>query len=148
MQTTKWGKPGWRLKHSVASEYPDNPSIDDKKLYKCFICHMANVLPCIYCRLSYRQFIGELNIDDGLKDKHSINHLIYSVHNKVNDKLRTQGYLNNINPSFDQIEKKYNRPKVYEDCGWDFLYAIAYNYPINPSECDKYNYKIFFTKLK
>ena len=148
MQTTKWGPPGWRFLHSIVSEYPNEPTIDEKNIYKCFIIHIANILPCIYCRISYRIFVNELNIINWLKNKRSLTYLLYLIHNKVNDKLRHQGYLNTENPSFIEIEKEYNRPKIYEDCGWDFMYAIAYNYPVNPSECDKYNHKIFFTKLK
>ena len=68
MQTTKWGPPGWRLLTSIASNYPQNPTDCDKKLYQCFFCHLGNVLPCIYCRKSYRQFIGELPMKDWIKN--------------------------------------------------------------------------------
>ena len=148
MQTTKWGPPGWKFLHSIISEYPNDPTIDEKNIYKCFISHIANILPCIYCRISYRNFVNELSIVSWLKNKRRLTYYFYLIHNKVNDKLRQQGYLNDKNPSFSQIEQKYKRSKVYTDCGWDFIYAITYNYPINPSDCDKYNHKIFFTKLK
>ena len=31
---------------------------------------------------------------------------------------------------------------------WEFLHTLTFNYPINPLESDKYNYKLFFLNLK
>ncbi len=148
MQTTKWGPPGWCFLNSIVSNYPNNPTDFEKKLYENFFRHLGNMLPCIYCRQSYHQFINELPLNNWIKNNHTFMYNFYLLHNKVNDKLRSQGYLNKKNPSFESIRKKYIRNKNYEDCGWDFLYSIIYNYPANPTEVDKYNYKTFFSQLK
>lgn len=147
MQTIKWGPPGWRLLNSIASKYPNRPNSSDKKLYKCFYCHIGNVLPCIYCRQSYRQYIGEIPIKDWLNNRREMLYRLYLVHNKVNDKLRNQGYLQSEDPQFREIYEKYEREAVYDDCGWDFLYSIIFNYPLNPTEIDKYNYRLFLNQL-
>jgi len=148
MQTTKWGPSGWRLLNAIASNYPDEPTDFDKNLHKCFYCHLSNVLPCIYCRLSYRQFTCELPVKNWLKNKYTMQYYLYLIHNKVNDKLRKQGYLEKDNPPFSEVEHLFNGEKIYDDCGWDFLYAIIYNYPVNPKDVDKYNYRLFFSKIK
>lgn len=148
MQTTKWGPPGWRLLHSISSIYPTDPNPQDRYIYQFFFTQISNVLPCIYCRQSYRQFIAELPIQPWLDSRQSLMYYLYLIHNKVNDKLRQQGYLNSPNPPFKEVLGMYDREKTYQDSGWDFLYAIAFNYPVNPHESDKYNYKIFFQQLK
>ena len=122
MQTTKWGPDAWCLFGSIVANYPCNPSESDKRLYQCFFCHLGNILPCIYCRLSYREYIEELPIQDWLSNCKKLRYFLYLFHNKVNGKLRSQGYLKTPNPLFSKIEKEYNKPIVYNNCGWDFLY--------------------------
>ena len=147
MQTTKWGPSGWRLLNSIVSNYPNHPVTSEKNLFRCFFYCLANVLPCIHCRISYRQFISDLPIKCWLKNKCTLQYYLYLIHNKVNDKLRKQGYLHTDNPRFSKVKKHYDSIRGYDDCGWDFLYAIIYNYPIIPKNVDKYNYRLFYSKL-
>src|SRR2546422_732439 len=86
MQTVKWGPPGWRLLNSIIFNYPEKPTLCDRKLYLCFFCHVGNVLPCIYCRRSYRQFIDELPVKDWLNNAKDLRYHYYLIHNKVNNK--------------------------------------------------------------
>lgn len=39
-------------------------------------------------------------------------------------------------------------PKIWGPSGWLFLHTVTFNYPTNPSEEDKKNYKEFFDSLK
>lgn len=39
-------------------------------------------------------------------------------------------------------------PKIWGPSGWLFLHTITFNYPTNPTEEDKKNYKLFFESLK
>jgi hypothetical protein len=148
MQTTKWGPSGWRFFSSIVFNYSDHPTDSEKRIYKCFFCHAANILPCIYCRHSYRLYMAELPIKDYLENSASIRQHQYLFHNKVNDKLRGQGYLTTPDPPFSQFIDEYDREREYDDCGWDFLYSIVFNYPEHPSDLDRYNYRIFFDKLR
>jgi hypothetical protein len=73
----------------------------------------------------------------------------YLVHNKINEKLRKQGFLHDPNPSFKEVIKKYRREKK---CfiGWNFLYSVIYHYPHNGDELSKRRrdaYVQFFTLL-
>lgn len=147
MQTIKWGPSAWKLFRAISSEYPNKPIKEDEQRYCCFFEHVGNILPCIYCRISHRQFIKELPMNDWLHSRYCVEYHLYLIHNKVNDKLRKQGYLKKKNPSFKKVKQMYDKPKIYEDCGWDFLYAVVYNYPITPNGVDKYNYKLFFEQL-
>lgn len=145
MQTTKWGPDGWKLLHLITFNHPGGSS----KSLKCFTIHVGDVLPCIYCRNSYREFTSELPIED-FDDPFE---WLYLIHNKVNHKLRKQGYLDEPDPNYGDIVRKYTQlsKKVSPSrftIGWDFLYAIIFNYPIKPCPVDKYNYRMFFRILR
>ncbi len=150
MQTTKWGPDGWKFMHFLTFKYPDQPDQSHEKKYQSFFTHMGNMLPCIYCRNSYRGFIIDIPLSEWLMNRYAVTYWLYLIHNKVNDKLRKQGYLHEKNPAYKTIcrrYKQYNNDNTL-DIGWDFIYSIIFNYPEKPGPVDKYNYKIFLKKLK
>ena len=65
---------------------------------------------------------------------------LYELHNKVNNKLRTQcaddpAVINpGEDPSFDEVEEKYRKMKPDNVPGRDFLFSVAVNYPDDPEE--------------
>lgn len=152
MDTSKWGKPGWQLVHSIAlccDKMDEEEFQRSKKYIKRFYTSMQHLLPCIYCRRSYTSYIKELPIDSFL-EKQQIFKWTYLIHNKVNKKLRTQGYSIDDDPSFDEVCKQYEKYNTYKIHGWTFFYCIAFNYPIK--KCDlssrRYNAHLtFFTSL-
>lgn len=107
MKTTKWGPPGWQFLHTIAHNYPEVPTVQDKINYKLFYAQCEHMLPCKYCRQSYQQYIIELPIDDFLDCRASVAYWLYLIHNKVNDKLRQQGYPVSENPPFMEVCGKY-----------------------------------------
>lgn len=153
MDTSFWGSPGHKLLHSIAycysfNNFSENPS---KNIIKSFFKSIKYVLPCIYCRRSYSKYIKELPLRD-IKDNNYFK-WIYKIHNKINDKLRKQGYLTKQNPKYDTILRKYNTFVKKINCmvGWNFLYSIVFDYPSYHFEISKsrYNgYITFFTNLK
>jgi hypothetical protein len=157
MDTRFWGPDGWRLLHSISQTYPERPNKIEMNTYKIFFESLQYVLPCIYCRLSYTEYINELSIDDYLNNRHELSKWVYLIHNKVNNKLRKQGLLHYKDPSFEEVYKKYE--KFVEDIkngecieipGWNFIYCIVFNYPINIDHIEtvrKNHYDIFFTYL-
>ena len=156
MDTSKWGKPGWQLIHSIAiccDEMVTDQYDNAKKYIKRFYTCIKDLLPCIYCRRSYASYIKELPIDPFL-EKQQIFRWTYLVHNKVNAKLRLQGYAIDPDPSYKEVLGKYEkyRSTTYKNKihGWTFFYCIAFNYPIK--RCDlsekRYNAHLtFFTSL-
>jgi len=79
----------------------------DAANYKIFYEHMANMLPCKYCRESYRRFLKKLPIDLFLDCRESLTVWIYLLHNLVNDKLRSQGYPIEDDPPIQEVHRKY-----------------------------------------
>ena len=135
MDTRFWGPDGWKLLHSIAEGFPDNPSDDIKNIYTEFFGCLKYILPCIYCRNSFAEFTEKLKINTTSKD--TLIKWLYDIHNMVNDKLRKQGFLNDKDPDFNNIKKQYhnyvidiNNTNCVNMPGWDFIYSIVFNYPL------------------
>jgi hypothetical protein len=109
MNTTKWGPHGWKFLHSIAFNYPEHPTLDQREQYRIFFHACGWVLPCRYCRESYQGFIRELPIEEFLDSQNSLAYWLYLIHNKVNHKLRTQGHPVTNDPSFGEVCDFYRR---------------------------------------
>lgn len=159
MDTRFWGPDGWQLLHSVAVTYPERPSDRTKQVYKEFFETLRLMLPCIYCRNSFFQFVDELPIDPYLKDRKTLNYWVYLMHNKVNDKLFNQGLHVEYGDDFIAMHRRYldlvqsiNKEPCKDTIpGWDFIYSILFNYPKKRSfsneESDRYKAYVDFFYL-
>ena len=156
MDTRFWGPPGWILLHTLAYAY--KPSL--KSEYSIFFDNLKYVLPCIYCRVSYTEYIEDLPIHNFLDSRDNFFNWLYQIHNMVNNKLRSQGLLNWENPSVDEIKNKFkDLSKEFNQCkirdksimGWNFLYCIAFVFPEdgkNTAQTSQYHgYLVFFNIL-
>lgn len=88
--TKIWGGPGWTFNHSVTFGYPIEPTDEQKQQYRDYFVSLGNVLPCKYCRESYKKFIstGETALtDEALTNRESLTKWFYRVHEAVNNKL-------------------------------------------------------------
>uniref|UniRef100_A0A6C0LSC6 thiol oxidase n=1 Tax=viral metagenome TaxID=1070528 RepID=A0A6C0LSC6_9ZZZZ len=88
--TKIWGSAGWILNHSITFGYPSNPTDEDKHRYKMYFISLGDVLPCKYCRESYKKFIiqGETALTDNvMKNRETLTTWFYKIHNAVNNKL-------------------------------------------------------------
>lgn len=131
MDTRFWGPCGWVLLHGIVNNYSENNNSNKKEEYKLFFNSLPYVLPCIYCRRSLTQYYQELPLtDEILNNKGTLCKWIYDIHNKVNEKLRSQGLNNKKDPSFSSVCKKISKKDYCKinKC-WNFLYSIAMNYP-------------------
>lgn len=88
--TKIWGAPTWESLHSITFGYPIEPTAQQKHDYREYFMAVGNVLPCKYCRESYKKFITEgdteLN-DDVLKNRENLTRWLYRIHQAVNHKL-------------------------------------------------------------
>jgi len=157
MDTRFWGPDGWKLLHSITIGYPDKPTEVEKETYRLFFNCLKHILPCIYCRRSYTQYIAELPVEGYLGSKKKLVEWLYLLHNKVNDKLRKQGLNPYPDPPLKEIQDRYtnfvkeiNAANCINMPGWDFLYCILFNYPEKKHEIEterQINYVIFFNYL-
>jgi len=105
MQTRVWGPAGWIFLHSIAQNYAENPTPEQKENYLNFFRLVGDVLPCKYCRDSYKEFISEPDTflsEEVMKNRKTFTKWLYLIHNKVNYKLDVTGV-----PSFKQVTEKY-----------------------------------------
>ena len=103
--TALWGPSAWIFIESVAYGYPIEPTQDHKNNYRQFYESIGDVLPCKYCRESYKQFIttGDTKItDDVFKNRNTLTEWIYNIHEKVNNKLRV-----NYGMTLNEVRNKY-----------------------------------------
>jgi len=101
-----WGPPMWVSLHSISFSYPINPSEPDKQKYKQYFTLVGDILPCILCKKSYKEFIktGETKLDNEvMSSRDNLTKWLYNLHNKVNFKLGV-----NYGVSFEDVCKKYN----------------------------------------
>ncbi len=106
MNVKIWGPPMWVSLHTISFSYPINPTNIDKQNFKQYFTLVGDMLPCILCKNSYKEFIksGETKLDDEVMlNKDNLTKWLYHLHNKVNFKLGV-----NYDVSYDDICKKYN----------------------------------------
>ncbi len=100
-----WGPGLWIGLHSITFGYPVKPTEEQQKNYKQYFILQGDVLPCKYCRESYKQITssGKTKItDEVFKNRETITRWLYDVHEAVNKKLGV-----NYNITYEDVVKKY-----------------------------------------
>lgn len=156
MDTRFWGPSGWQLLHLIAQEYPaDNVDGMTKRRYELFFNSMKDVLPCKFCRESTSNFMAqeEFALHPAMKSRKTLTQWLYSLHNRVNKKLRDQCAEDSRvicppeDPTYEQVYNIYQEllhvdPEVPP--GMDFLYCIVFNYPKNKEEITSDKVQAYF----
>lgn len=144
MDTRFWGPSGWKLLHYITYVYPQNPTRKLQTLMSKFLRTLPYILPCKFCRFSLTCYMREDPPQEYLNSPVSFRKWLYRIHNKVNDKLRSQNLNPSPNPTFitvDNFYKKWLREGQTETCHlstfWDFLFSTAYNHPKEASRHSK-----------
>lgn len=105
MITKIWGPHAWFLLHSISFCYPTNPTYKDKQNFKKFFELLGEVLPCSYCKESYKNFINEgvTKLDDSvMENQTTLTKWLYYIHEAVNDKLGVT-----YDVSYDDVVNRY-----------------------------------------
>lgn len=116
--TKIWGPPLWESLHAVTFGYPMEPTDETKEKYKAWLISLGDVLPCSYCRNSYKQFIKDGDsalTDNDLLNRENLCKWGYRMHNRVNNKLGVD-----YGVKYEEIVYKYEsyRAKcVHKDSG-------------------------------
>tara|TARA_B100001123_G_C14517961_1_gene713134 strand:- start:45 stop:509 length:465 start_codon:yes stop_codon:yes gene_type:complete len=85
MNPELWGPKMWFYIHTLAINYPDNPSNEDRKHYYNFFYNIRYTLPCGSCRRNYNIHLNEIPIK--LDSKMHLFNWTVDMHNKVNELL-------------------------------------------------------------
>jgi len=79
------GRSSWQLLHTMAANYPERPSREQKDKMVRFIDSMSEFYPCEKCAAHLRQYIKEN--PPGVSSKTSLAMWFCHLHNSVNGKL-------------------------------------------------------------
>jgi len=108
MEPNIWGPDAWTFLHSITLNYPDNPTIQDKKYYLDFFNILPNLLPCSICRQNLSKHLSDLPIKFYLNNKLNLCKWLVEIHNKTNKDLgkKTITY----SKFLEIYKKKYSNP--------------------------------------
>ena len=80
-----WGKHAWITIHCVASDYPINPTNQDRNNYRNFYMSLPNVLPCAKCRNNLAIHLKKIPLTDyDLSTRSTLLKWTIDLHNIVN----------------------------------------------------------------
>ena len=136
MDTRFWGPSGWQLLHLIAAD--PKPSQQRQTAIAEFFNLLEYVLPCKYCRASFHDYMEEQPLTAAIVgDTDAFGHWVYAIHNRVNDKLRSQGLLKTVNPSWCSVRDRYAQlqkglctpDKDSQPLGWNFMTSVAFATP-------------------
>jgi hypothetical protein len=103
IRTGAFGPPTWHSMVLIAMGYPkNNPTKEQRRIYKQYFTIIGEVLPCNLCRTSYRKFIKQVPLSPiVLSSRKKLVFWIFKIHNLVNKKLGCKQLKR------DKFEKKY-----------------------------------------
>lgn len=96
LSTKHWGPSGWHFLFScIMGAYPvkltnSKEHQEIKKHFRQLFYNLQYVMPCIFCRESYKLFYKELPIKNFLKGRIQLMFWLYLIRDKVNQKLIQQ----------------------------------------------------------
>lgn len=109
-----WGKYCWNFIHLITLEYPENPSIEDKKKYYEYFFALQKILPCEKCRNNLKRHLNKYPLTDQvLSCRTNLVKWGIDIHNVVNyytgkSLLSYNEGMNEINKLVDIGGKKNN----------------------------------------
>ena len=113
MDPTVWGPKLWFVIHTIALNYPNNPTYEDKRVMEEFFNNLKSIIPCDKCRIHYRQRLERNPIINYLDNKESIFRYTINLHNQVNKSLNKKIY------SYDEVvqiyKEHYNKDAVEKE---------------------------------
>lgn len=96
--TKYWGPAAWNfLFTSILGRYPVRINTSDdleiKQAFKCTLTSLSIMMPCIFCRNSFKGFLEELPIEPYLIGRIELMYWLYQMKDKVNKKLIKSEYV-------------------------------------------------------
>lgn len=109
MDPTVWGPKLWFVIHTIALNYPNNPTYEDKRVTEEFFNNLKYTIPCGKCKIHYRQRLERNPIINYLDSKESLFRYTIDIHNQVNKSLGKKIY------TYDEVVEIYREHYNKED---------------------------------
>jgi hypothetical protein len=82
-----WGPKLWFVIHTVALNFSDNPTYQDKRNHEDFFNNLVYIIPCDKCRIHYRERLNKYPIIQHLDNSDKLFRYTIMLHNDVNEML-------------------------------------------------------------
>lgn len=84
----QWGPHLWYYLHFSAANYPDQPTVDQQKKMKDWLCSLAVTIPCKNCSHHFNKYIEEHkhNLNQICSCREHLFRFLVDIHNKVNQR--------------------------------------------------------------
>jgi len=103
MLTTVWGPAMWHFLHTMSFNYPNEPTVLQKKQYRDFVLSLEHVLPCKYCRINFKDNLKKVPLTYGvMKNRDTFSRYVYRLHEHINTVLGKKSGL-----SFEEVRERY-----------------------------------------
>jgi len=89
-EPSQFGPHYWYMLHSMALNYPVNPTMFAKQKMKAFIEAIPFLLPCKNCTEHAKEFMAQADINKALQGKKELFTFFWNFHNLVNKRLGKQ----------------------------------------------------------
>lgn len=126
MNQNIWGKCAWVFIHSIAINYPKDPTPTEKENIIAFFHSLGDILPCRHCRKHYKDNLKKVPIQAGSKME-----LLYwtiDIHNEVNKTTRKPVLSREeaLQRILSMYKKYPNNPEGYQLLYIGILCILAY----------------------
>ena len=101
MEPKVWGPKLWFVIHTVALNYPEHPSYQDKRNHEDFFNNLSLIIPCEKCRIHFREKLNKYPIITHLDNPDKLFRYTILLHNEVNQML------NKPIMSYEEVVKLY-----------------------------------------
>lgn len=144
MQPAIWGPPLWRLMTDVAYKADRVQDTRVLKYVGVFFRSLAFLLPCKYCRHSYRQYVVQLDVRKYAQERRLVQ-WVWHIKEMVNDKLGRPDSARIDLPTFERRVNTCTHCAQPADV-FDFLSILGLNYDASDRLKKKYM-RIFHSVL-
>lgn len=103
MDPEVWGPKLWFVIHTIALNYPDNPSYEDVRNTENFFNSLKTNIPCEKCRFHYTERLDKNPIINHLSNSDSLFRYTIDLHNDVNISLGKRTY------TYDEVIEIYKK---------------------------------------
>jgi hypothetical protein len=101
MDPTIWGPKLWFFIHTIALNFPDNPTYEEIRSYETFFNNLKDIIPCDKCKFHYSQRLNNNPIIKYLTNPDTLFRYTIDLHNDVNKSLNKKIY------SYEEVVKIY-----------------------------------------
>lgn len=100
----EWGPYLWYYLHTIAANYPKNPSAKQREGMKKWLCSLKWTIPCKNCSVHYGGYINKHrpHLDYICNSRENLFEFLHDIHNKVNKRT------NKPEMSLDEAKKQYS----------------------------------------